>query len=188
MQPFKIQIKLFAERDLHVDAYVPVFHRWIRESLVPELLIDVADYAHVPDGPAVALIGHESDYVLDRADGRLGLLYVNKRGNVDLPAALRRTLRAAELLNAETSLSERITFRTDELLLRVADRLNAPNNNDTYERLLPELRAGLESLYGSSRLELSRVGTERELFGVQVRVSEAPSFAELAKRATERPS
>jgi hypothetical protein len=188
MQPFKIQIKLFAERDVHVDPYVSVFHRWIRESVLPELLIDVADYAHVPDGPAVVLIGHESDYALDRGAAKLGLLYVNKRGAVDFPAALRRTLRAAELLHAETSLSERVSFRTDELSLRVADRLNAPNNDDTYERFLPELRAGLESLYGASSFELSRVGSERELFGVRVRVSNPPSFAELVKRAGAQPS
>ena len=35
---------------------VPVFHQWIRDGVCPEMLIDVADYAHVSDvllGPSV---------------------------------------------------------------------------------------------------------------------------------------
>src|SRR5687768_6050569 len=116
MQPLKIQVKIFAERDVPVDGYVPVFHRWIRDALIPELLIDVVDYTHVPDGPAVMLIGHDSDYALDRGGGKLGLLYANKRGaSIDFPAALRRVLSAARLLEAEKEATERLAFRTDEL-------------------------------------------------------------------------
>ena len=67
-------------------------------------MIDVANYAHVPKGPGVVLIGHGSDYFIDEGEGRLGLLHSRKRGAPDagdrLADAFRRTLHAASLLEA----------------------------------------------------------------------------------------
>ena len=63
MQAQKLQVKFFANAEISETALVPVFHDWIRERVVPdELLIDVADYSHVPDGPGVMIIGHHADY------------------------------------------------------------------------------------------------------------------------------
>ena len=44
---------------------IPVFHRWIQTQAVDGLLIDVADYTHLPTGPAVILIAHEGQYSID---------------------------------------------------------------------------------------------------------------------------
>ena len=48
-----INVKIFARPGSTINwpSLIPVFHRWIREQATPELLIDVADYAHVPGGP-----------------------------------------------------------------------------------------------------------------------------------------
>lgn len=178
----KIQVKVFAEQDTEVEQFVPVLHRWIREKLLDELVIDVVDYTHVKDGPAIVLIGHEFDYALDRGEGRLGLLYVNKRGDARVQEALTRTLKVGVLLEREAS-GGGLRFRGDELLIRVADRLNAPNTDETYEQLLPELRAVLEPVYGASGFELSRTGTTRDLFTVRARAKTPVSFAELCERA-----
>ena len=82
MEPTKFQVKVYTKAgDIELEKLVPVFHEWIRAKKIPnELLIDVADYAHVPQGPGVVLIGHQSDYYLDVADDRPGLLYSRKRG------------------------------------------------------------------------------------------------------------
>ena len=75
-----VNIKIFAADSPSVrfaDA-IPVFHRWIQSRDLPELLIDVADYSHVPAGPGVVLIGLEANYALDNAHNRPGLLYVRK--------------------------------------------------------------------------------------------------------------
>lgn len=181
----KFQVKVFAERETHAEDYVPVFHRWIRDGVLDELMIDVVDYSHVQDGPVVVLIGHDSDYSLDRGGGQLGLLYANKRkADVTVARALGRALSVAALVAQEAGPKEPIRFRTDELLVRVADRLFAPNTDDTYERLLPELRAALTPLYGENGFELSRVGAGRELFTVRVRASNPPSFDVLRERAS----
>ena len=72
----KLQLKIYltpeSARALDVEALIPVFHRWIKQHLLPELTIDVANYLHVPQGPGVVLIGHGSDYFLDEGEGRPG--------------------------------------------------------------------------------------------------------------------
>ena len=77
----RISVKFFvSEPDaVHLPAFIPVFHRWIQDHAVEGLLIDVADYKHVPEGPGILLIGHEGDYSIDMAKGRPGLLYSRKR-------------------------------------------------------------------------------------------------------------
>src|SRR4051812_19978067 len=76
---------------------VEVMHRWIQGRRLDEVLIDVADYSHVHDGPGVVLIGHEGNYSVDRLDGRLGLTFQRKRSVAGslaarLASALRSTL------------------------------------------------------------------------------------------------
>jgi hypothetical protein len=162
-----------------------VFHRWIRDSVLGELLIDVVDYSHVANGPEVVLLGHASDYMLDRQGGRLGLLYASKREPASdegsfLPA-LRRALRACLLLEREQG-PEPLAFRSDELLIRINDRLIAPNTDETFRRFEPALKAALERLYTGGGFELRRVGEPRDLFSVAVRASSAPPLGELAAR------
>jgi hypothetical protein len=180
----KVQIKLFASVEAHVEAYLPVFHRWIRENVLNELLIDVVDYSHVANGPELVLLGHASDYMLDRADGRLGLLYASKREPATdegsfLPA-LRRAVRAARLLSQEPSVKAPFSFRTDTLLLRIADRLNAPNTDETFSRIEPALRSALASVYGDISARIVRVGEPRDLFSVEVSVPNAPPLDKLS--------
>ena len=138
MQATKFQVKLYTRAgDIELEKLVPVFHEWIRaKKISDELLIDVADYAHVPQGPGVVLIGHQSDYYLDVADNRPGLLYSRKRGfdgdfQAGIDDAFRRALGACQLLEEESSLG--LQFATDEVLFRVKDRLSAPNGDATYD-------------------------------------------------------
>src|SRR5256885_7330020 len=107
MEAHKLQVKVFAEGHpgLAPESFIPVFHGWIKHRLLPELMIDVANYAHVPKGPGVVLIGHACDYFMDEAEGRLGLLHSRKRSAPDaaerLGDAFRRALHAASLLEAD---------------------------------------------------------------------------------------
>src|SRR5437867_6303133 len=115
MNPKRLAIKLFTARPLAQDglaAFIGVFHGFIQRAAVPGLLIDVADYAHVPDGPGVILIGHEVDYGIDLAGGRTGLLTTRKRaGDAGLPDlfrdALAKALTAARAIEADDTVSVR---------------------------------------------------------------------------------
>ena len=59
-----INLKIFVKDAgaIHPADAVAVFHRWIKDSVCPEMLIDVADYEHVSAGPGVLLIAHEANY------------------------------------------------------------------------------------------------------------------------------
>src|SRR5439155_19767862 len=98
MNPIQhVRVKIFARQPAPADlsAAIPVFHRWIQDRACPEMLIDVADYRHVPNGPGVMLIGHEASYSLDKTKGRLGLLYSRKQAGGEAQEKLRRAFDAA---------------------------------------------------------------------------------------------
>ncbi|HEX4509214.1 MAG TPA: hypothetical protein VH328_04020 [Burkholderiaceae bacterium] len=180
MNPSKLQLKLFVERNgphPESEAFIPVFHRWIKDHALAELVIDVANYAHVPKGPGVVLIGHTGDYYMEDAEGRFGLLYSRKRGLADatfearLEDLFRRTLHAAALLEKEaltTAAGEtRVRFDANELLFRINDRLAAPANDETFAAVRPALEGVARRLFDGP-CELTRVGDARSLFSVKV--------------------
>ena len=187
MEPTKFQVKVYTKSgEIELEKLVPVFHEWIREKKIPdELLIDVADYAHVPQGPGVVLIGHQSDYYLDVADDRPGLLYSRKRGfdgafEAGIDDAFRRALRACELLEQETGLG--FEFATDEVLFRVQDRLHAPNEDATYDAYRPALEQTTSALFGSSA-SFERLGGPREPFAVRISTGSEGSVSDALARA-----
>src|SRR5262245_37407014 len=105
MEPQNLTVKLYLAdpNGLQAKELIPVFHHWIQEHRVDELMIDVADYTHVHHGPGVMLICHEAHYGLDQGDGRPGLLFSKKRGGAgsleeQLTVALRKTLVACQHL------------------------------------------------------------------------------------------
>jgi hypothetical protein len=191
----RLQLKIYAQPGYVVDTHrsVRVFHRWIKERVLPEQLVDVADYSHVHHGPQVALIGHGSDYYLDGGEGRPGLLYFRKRASPPpherLEDAFRRCLTAAQLLEREPGLEPPPRFGTQELSLRFVDRLQAPNTEEGYAPLREPVEHFLAELYRSP-VTVVREGSERELLGLRIRVGSAPRLDELIERlggATAQP-
>jgi len=153
MTPRRLALKLFATNEIPRDElhrFIGIFHRFIQEAAVPGLLIDVADYAHVPDGPGVMLIGHDVDYGIDLARGRTGLLTVRKHtGDASLDALFRDAYASARAFARalETDEHAAIRFAPGELEISFPDRLAAPNTAAAFElaskELLPVARAEL---------------------------------------------
>jgi hypothetical protein len=194
MIPAKLQLKIFtAKGTAHVAAeeLIPVFHGWIKRSVLPELLVDVANYAHVPEGPGVVLIGHENDYGIDDAEGRQGLLYNRKRQGPApadrLADAFRRALNAAVLLEGDAALAGKLVFDPGQLLLRCNDRLAAPSDAATEAAVRPELEALCARLYGPGKFALTRVGEPRQLFGIAISAGSPPPLVTLLERAGGTP-
>src|SRR5271170_2411418 len=182
MDAFKIAIKLFAARDVFGPSdFVPVFHRWIQtQALADHLLIDVADYAHVPAGPGTVLVTSQANLYTDRAENRLGLLYARKLPlegtfQVKLRTVFAQALKAAALLEAEPSLAGRLTFRTDEWLIRIQDRLLAPNTPETFAAVKPDIEALAGPLYGG-KVQISHKQSPLTLFEATVKSGESPSL------------
>src|SRR5512138_3724843 len=159
-----INIKFFIENpeQVKLEEYSGVFNNWIQRQVMPELLIDVADYIHVHNGPGVILIGHEADYSLDNRAGRLGLLYNRKvalEGTVQekLAQAAQAALSAARLLEKENGLR----FSGQEAEVIVNDRLLVPNTPETFAALEPDLRAFFDSLYDGAEYSLAYQNADR---------------------------
>jgi hypothetical protein len=195
MDAQKLQLKIFvtpeSARAIEPEAFIPVFHRWIKERLLPELVIDVANYVHVPQGPGVVLIGHGSDYFMDLNEGRLGLLHNRKRSGASpserLADLLRRTLHAAKLLEGDPTLAGKLRFVGNELLFRINDRLAAPNTDATFAWVKPEMEA-LARLIFDGPFELTRTGGPRDLFSVRLTSSSDAPIATLLARAGGPPA
>jgi hypothetical protein len=195
MDAHKLQLKIFltpeSARTVDIEALIPVFHRWIKQRVLPELTIDVANYRHVPQGPGVVMIGHGSDYFMDEGEGRPGLLHNRKRAGLPPAERLgdlaRRTLHAALLLERDIALTGKIRFATNELLFRVNDRLAAPNRDATLAALRPELEALARTLFGDD-FALARVGGDKELFAVRITSGASTPLAMLLERAGGPPA
>lgn len=185
MNSNRIQIKLYASKAPEPDAFIPVFHRWIRERVLDELAIDVADYGHVHEGPGVVLIGHAFDYYWDMGEGRAGLVYTRKRDapppDVRLYDAVRRALAGCRLLEQDPTLSE-LAFRTDELLVKLPDRLHAPSDEHGYLELKAELEPLVAKLFTGATATIERVGGPREVLGARVKASAGGTLSELLSR------
>src|SRR5580704_3214712 len=106
-----VNVKLFASDGASVDLepLIPIFHGWIRDRVFEEMLLDVADYRHVPNGPGMTVIGLQANYSVDNTDGRLGVRY-NRKAALEgtngerLRQAAHAALSCFQRLEAEPSL------------------------------------------------------------------------------------
>jgi len=136
-----INIKIYATPDSRVNwpDLIPVFHRWIRENVLPGTLIDVADYAHVPEGPGILLIAHDAFYSVDNRQNRPGFLY-NRRTAAEgsttgkLYEAYSSALEAARLLENDPDIHG-LRFDERRFQVFVNDRMLAPNTAEAATEL-----------------------------------------------------
>jgi hypothetical protein len=162
----RIGAKLYARNPEVVEAaaYVPLFHGWIQQRGLDGVPIDVADYAHVPDGPGVMLIGHEADRAIDFGEGRPGVVYQRKRdlgGTLEERFAL--TLEAVDRTAADIEADPAaggVVFDRDEILVRINDRLAAPNDDDTLAAIRPALEAAIASVRPGRAARVTRVADD----------------------------
>ena len=171
-----LNIKFFIDdpESVRLETIQGVFNTWIQRHVTAEMLVDVAEYLHVHNGPGIVLIGHEANYSLDNAQGRLGLLY-NRKAQLDgstlekLIQAAGAALTAAAVLEKENGLR----FNGREAQLVINDRLLAPNTVETFAALQPDLKAFFDRLYKGAAYELNHKPDARERFQVDAKASNA---------------
>jgi hypothetical protein len=181
-----VNVKLLAKdpEGVELEPLIPVFHNWIQGQVFEELLLDVADYRHVHEGPGVVLIGHQANYSVDNRDNRLGLRYNRKAplegSNQDrLRQATRAALTAFQRLEGEAGLNGKLQFNGQEIEVFINDRLMAPNRDSTREAVKPELQDFFGSLFRGGDYALSHGSDPRALFGVYVKANRVFSVSEL---------
>lgn len=170
-----INAKLLLDGDLQVDLerLIEIFHTWIREERFDELLIDVADYRHVPNGPGVMLVAHEADYIMESTAGKHGLRY-NRKAPLEgtngdrLAQAFRAALQAALLLESHFASNGPLTFNRQTFELCVNDRALAPNTAETFAACKPDIAAFLGATFPGTPFQLDHLADPRLRFAVRV--------------------
>lgn len=176
LQHLIVRLPVARPAELKLAPFIPVFHRWIREGWCPELLIDVADYSHLPLGPGVVLVGHEADYAMEHGIDAPALRYTRKDvvagGNgLRLRQALGAAFVAASRLEAAPELAGALRFSRRELELSINDRLLAPNGPETYREVLTEVQESCEELLGDGAEFAHVLGDPRARFTMRVRAA-----------------
>lgn len=172
----RISTKIYSPEPAVVDdRFVPVFHKWIRSRAFGRLLIDVADYTHVPDGPGVMLVGHDITFSLDRSDGRFGLLAQRRRpfaGDAieGVVTTLQALLAVADALERDVS---EANLRLDRTRIRLEgnDRLRVPNTDLGFLNLEPIVATAVRRLFPDREIVIERSTNDpRERLAVDVLV------------------
>ncbi len=180
----KLDLKVLVRDTSRAEAeeFIPVFHRWITERVLPELLIDVADYSHVHEGPGVLLVGHDAIYAWDLSRGEPGLLYSRRRETspelvgIDalesrVESLLKCAFRACDLIEAEPRLEGRVAFDRHRLELSVNDRL-IPQDDDTAATLAHALKSALAAVgtgNGGAPVRVEQINEARERLTLRTR-------------------
>ena len=191
MDLHKIGFKIFAEEGSTVDLveFIPVFHRWVQEKALDNLLIDVADYSHVHAGPGIVLVAHAGNYAIDETGNRRGLVYYNKHaleGNFTgcLAIVCRHALNACKLLQGEQQFKGRLSFPCREFQFFFNDRLHAPNTDESWKKLEPELQDFLRELFSGEEYTIKREPDPGERLQVNIIANQPVAIDTLLQRLT----
>lgn len=147
MKPQRLSVRfpLTAQIDDLVPA-IDVFHRFIQRGLVEGLILDVADYRHVPDGPGVMLIGHDVDYAVTG-----DTLFVVRKRSGDDPATTQLTDAVRMGLGMATAIAEDgvlpVTIDPSQATVTVIDRrLGTPD--EVADALVAEVGPAVGDVFG----------------------------------------
>lgn len=190
LQHINVKLGFRDPEQIDLGTLIPVFHSWIQDQVCDELLLDVADYRHVPDGPGVVLIGHEANYSVDCVDGQLGLRYNRKAviggTNQDrFEQAVRSAVRAAQRLEEDAPEGEKLAINGQEIEIWINDRLLAPNRKDSRSALASELRIFLNKLFAGSSYTLSLEPDPGKLLTARIACERNFSVSELLETLKE---
>ena len=189
----RIQIKIAADAPsgLRLDPFLEIFARWRKEPH-PAEWVDLADYAHLPRGPGIVLVGQRCNVAFDLADPGPGILYTAKKGFTGshaerLNAAMEWCLEFSKRLIAEPEFPKDVRLRSDSLELRFNDRLETPNTHETDAELRPAVVEVLNALFGADGYDLRPFGNRADFYGFTVRAKKAEPLDALIKRLTNVP-
>jgi hypothetical protein len=195
LRSHKLSVKFYLDTGCQVAAeeVVTVFHSWIQSHAIPEhLLVDVADYSHVADGPGTVLVSHQANIYLDRVDRRLGLRYSRKQpldGDLHnrLGYVFGAALHACSLLEEAPGFHNRLRFRTDRATFQINDRLLAPNTPDSVSAVTTVLSKYLDAIYGSATRIIPN-SESKQVLTLFIESDRAPDLVTLRDRVAWPPA
>ncbi len=176
LQKFGIKLYLNANSCFKSKDLIPAFHNWIQEKAVSNhILIDVADYSHIPDGPGVMLVAHEGNFSLDQENYKLGIMYMRKtkiEGNFQerFMKIFTIAVQAANRLY-ENNIIKEIDFIKNSFRFIANDRLIAKNTKENQNLYQDEVKKSLAEIYPTSKVEYDNISDENERLAFTVNFS-----------------
>ena len=190
LQRLQIRIGSDAAPTLSLDSFITIFGRWRKQEGHPAEWVDMADYAHVSQGPGIMLIGQRCNFSFDMGGPGPGILYAAKKGLTGshparILSAIEWCLALSNLLVAEEEFPPGVRLRTDSLELRFNDRLETPNTAATDEQLQPAIRQALDALFGQGDYRLVPQTDRNQMCGFSVQASKAEPLSALLDRLSQ---
>jgi hypothetical protein len=184
MELQKINVKFFvAEADtVPLTAFIDLFHGWIQTT--DGIYHDVADYSHMHAAAGIVLISSEANISIDETGNRRGLVYNCKRHlrgshRERLREVFRAALENCRRLEQEPALNGQIKFLGNEALISINDRLLAPNSQESFEKMKPEIESFARTLYAGEEIVLQREGDPRKRLSVHIKTARPASVDQL---------
>ncbi|MGK7888637.1 MAG: hypothetical protein AB4042_04840 [Leptolyngbyaceae cyanobacterium] len=163
MNPERFCVKFFATPNTQVEneaIFIDIFQDWIKHRKLDGVLLDVADYSHVPGGPGVMLIAYETNYAMDHGEGQFGLYAQRKVAEAGTPqerilSLVKSTAAFGQLLESDKRVD--IKLEGHKFLYISNDRLNAPNTDEAFAAVKGDLEAIATQLYPGQTVTVTRV-------------------------------
>ena len=163
LQKIDLQLALKLPGDYNIDSLadplLSIFGRWRLEK--GEEIVDLADYAHVPEGPSCLLVGHRWHFGIAWFGGNPSLFLSTRKhltGSLAerITQALETLFAKSKRLLAEKEIPSVVQPRFGDLLITINDRLLYPNTEESDREVGPAVREVVEKLYGT------KLSVERE--------------------------
>jgi hypothetical protein len=186
MELQKINIKFFAA-DSHnppLTDFIDLFHGWIQAT--DGIYHDVADYSHMQAGPGIVLVAHDANVSIDETDNRRGLLYNQKTrllgsNQERLRHVCRAALENCLRLEEEPALRGQLRFLGGEAAISLNDRLLAPNTEESFREIKPEIEFLARALFGGANFTLTRNRDPRQRLSVFIKAARPVDLKQLLR-------
>ena len=186
---YRFSLKLFIEPDCTLNGAdcIPIFHRWIQTQALDLLLIDVADYTHLSNGPSVLLVAHEGNLAVDTAEGRTGILCTSKQPQTGsfaerLANVAKNVIAAARLLEDDIMFEGQLRFISTEWQFHANDRLLAPPGAESVSSLTPALQELMSIGYPDEPHQIRMDSQSKNRLKIQLTTSQPVSLDSLLER------
>ncbi|MBI4479978.1 MAG: hypothetical protein HY651_08140 [Acidobacteria bacterium] len=187
LQRIHIKFLTDAPPTLPLGPFIEIFGRWRADKNHPAGWVDLADYAHVPRGMGIVLVGFQANFAFDMSAPAPGLLYAAKKGlsgthRDRITAAIKSCLELSERLVAEKEFPQAVHLRTEALEIHFPDRLATPNTKETDAEFRPAVETVIGKLYGTGGATLTPQKDAGQAYGFSIRAKNAEPLDALLRR------
>lgn len=185
LQRIDLKVFLDAPDGASYDPILTTFDRWRKETDAPQDWVDLADYAHMKQGPAVMMAGKRDNFLVDTNEPGPGVVVQTRKdlsGSLEdrFSEAFRRHFELAQRLTSEAEWPSGLSVRGGDWQIAINDRLGFPNNDATDAELRSAVTAVLDKLFPDG-YNLERESNPQSRFGYRVTAEGNPTLQSLSE-------